>query len=140
MKKLVFLLLICAYSSLNAQSKDEQAVKALLDRQTKAWNEGNIEEFMHGYWNNDSLMFVGKSGVTYGYTPTLNNYKKGYPDKAAMGELSFKFIKFKQLSPVYMFVVGKWHLKRSIGDVEGHYNLLFQKIKGEWVIIVDHSS
>ena len=57
-----------------------------------------------------------------------------------MGELSFQFIKTKKLSPEYIFVVGKWHLKRTIGDIQGHFNLLFQKINNEWVIIVDHSS
>ncbi len=140
MKSLGLILLLLACGPLYAQSKDEKAVMELLDRQSKAWNQGDIEGFMHGYWNNDSLMFVGKSGVTYGYTPTLNNYKKGYPDKTAMGELNFQFIRIKKLSSSYMFVVGKWHLKRSIGDLQGHFNLLFQKIKGEWVIIVDHSS
>ena len=122
------------------QSKDEQAALDLLKRQSSYWNKGDIENFMKGYWENDSLMFVGKSGVTYGYRATLENYKKGYPDRAAMGELSFQFIKTKKLSPEYIFVVGKWHLKRTIGDIQGHFNLLFQKINNEWVIIVDHSS
>lgn len=122
------------------QSTDENAIRQLLDQQTDAWNRGDIENFMKGYWENDSLMFVGKSGVTYGWANTLKNYKKGYPDTAAMGKLSFDYIKIKRLSKKYYFVVGKWHLKRSIGDIGGHYNLLFEKINGQWVIIVDHSS
>jgi ketosteroid isomerase-like protein len=140
MKRTLLFLLVFSPFLLSAQSKDEKAVQDLLERQSKDWNAGNIENFMKGYWENDSLMFVGKSGVTYGYNATLENYKKGYPDRAAMGELSFNFIKIKKLSPEYIFVVGKWHLKRTIGDVQGHFNLLFQKIKGQWVIIVDHSS
>lgn len=122
------------------QSTDENAIRQLLDQQTDAWNRGDIENFMKGYWENDSLMFVGKSGVTYGWANTLKNYKKGYPDTAAMGKLSFDFIKIKRLSKKYYFVVGKWYLKRSIGDIGGHYNLLFEKINGQWVIIIDHSS
>jgi hypothetical protein len=127
---------ICSFG----QTKDEQAALDLLNRQSSYWNKGDIENFMKGYWENDSLMFVGKSGVTYGYRATLENYKKGYPDRAAMGELSFQFIKTEKLSPEYIFVVGKWYLKRTIGDVKGHFNLLFRKINNEWVIIVDHSS
>lgn len=122
------------------QSKDEAAIRKLLDIQTKAWNNGNIEAFMKGYWENDSLMFIGQSGVTYGWTNTLNNYKKNYPDTAAMGKLSFDIITVKKLSDKYYQVVGKWYLTRSIGDASGHYTLLMQKINGEWVIIADHSS
>ena len=140
MKRTLLLLFTLITVSCFSQSKDEQAVLDLLTRQSSFWNKGDIDNFMKGYWENDSLMFVGKSGVTYGYRATLENYKKGYPDKAAMGELSFKFIKVEKLSPEYIFVVGKWHLKRTIGDVGGHYNLLFRKINNEWVIIVDHSS
>jgi uncharacterized protein (TIGR02246 family) len=122
------------------QSKDETAIRKLLDTQTKAWNNGNIEAFMKGYWENDSLMFIGQSGVTYGWTNTLKNYKKNYPDTAAMGKLSFDIITVKKLSDKYYQVVGKWYLQRSIGDASGHYTLLMQKINGEWVIIADHSS
>ncbi|MBO9199647.1 MULTISPECIES: YybH family protein [Niastella] len=123
-----------------AQDKDEQTIRKILSDQTVAWNKGNIEDFMKGYWNNDSLMFIGKSGVTYGYQNTLMNYKKNYNSADAMGTLSFDLIKVQRLSPEYYFVVGKWHLVRKIGDVGGHYNLLFRKVKGAWVIVADHSS
>ena len=95
---------------------------------------------MKGYWQNDSLMFIGKSGVTYGWRKTLDNYKRHYPDTVAMGKLHFKLLELKSLSPVYYFVVGKWHLLRSVGDLEGHFTLLFKKINGEWLIVADHSS
>lgn len=123
-----------------AAGSDEMIIRHLLHEQTKAWNSGNIEGFMKGYWKNDSLMFIGKTGVTYGWTNTLNNYKKGYPDTASMGKLSFDILVVKKLSKEYYQVVGKWFLTRSIGDLSGHYTLLLQKIKGEWVIISDHSS
>ena len=123
-----------------AQSKDEIAIRELLNEQTQAWNQGNIERFMKTYWENDSLMFIGKNGVTYGWLNTLNNYKKNYPDTAAMGKLSFTILTLRPLSAEYFYVVGKWHLQRTIGDLGGHYDLLFKKIKGRWVIVADHSS
>lgn len=123
-----------------AQPADEQAIRKVLNDQIIAWNNGNVEEFMKGYWNNDSLMFIGKSGVTYGYQNTLMNYKKNYNNADAMGTLSFDLVKVQRLSPEYFFIVGKWHLKRKIGDVGGHYNLLFKKINDAWVIVADHSS
>ncbi len=140
MKSLLLAIFLYLCGTAAAQSKDETAIRQLLSRQTADWNSGNIDGFMKGYWESDSLMFIGKSGVTYGYNNTLQNYKKGYPDTAAMGKLTFTLLSLKKLSPEYYFVVGKWHLQRSIGDVSGHYNLLFRKIKGQWVIIADHSS
>ena len=142
MKRNILLLLIFFVSNaLSAQvNKDEKEIRDLLTRQTLSWNGGNIDEFMSGYWNNDSLMFVGKSGVTYGYSNTLNNYKKNYSDSAKMGKLFFDILQVKKLSVDYYWVLGKWFLKRSVGDIGGHYTLLFRKIAGKWMIVADHSS
>jgi hypothetical protein len=140
MKKILLGILLCIAIESIAQSKDEIAIRRLLDEQAVAWNRGNIEDFMKGYWKNDSLMFIGKSGITYGWKNTLNNYKKNYPDTAAMGKLSFNIIAVKQLSFQYFHVAGKWHLQRSIGDLSGYFTLVFKKIEESWVIIADHSS
>lgn len=133
---LILALLVISFSAAGQESE----IRALLHKQTEAWNRGDIEGFMEGYWKNDSLMFIGKSGITYGWQKTLDNYKKGYPDKTAMGFLTFTLIEIKPLSKKYYSVVGKWHLKRSIGDIGGHYTLLLKKIKGQWVVVSDHSS
>ena len=127
-------------STVFAQDKNASAILKLLDTQTAAWNKGDLQGFMKGYWENDSLRFIGKSGITYGWNNTLANYKRGYPDTAAMGKLQFTILVVKKLSPRYYEVVGKWYLKRSIGDASGHYTLLLRKIKGSWVIVSDHSS
>lgn len=141
MKKTVFFLLLLVATTVSAQTKDKQRILAILDAQTNYWNAGDLENFMKGYWKSDSLMFIGKSGVTYGYNNTLENYKKGYPNRDAMGILKFNIIKVEKISADAYFVVGKWHLTREkLGDVEGHYTLFFKKIKGEWVIVADHSS
>lgn len=141
MKQLFFLFLLITAISSNAQTKDKQQILSILDAQTIYWNAGDLENFMKGYWKSDSLMFIGKSGVTYGYNNTLANYRKGYPNRDAMGILKFNILKVEKISADAYFVVGKWHLTREkVGDVEGHYTLLFRKIKGEWVIVADHSS
>ncbi|MEO8402936.1 MAG: DUF4440 domain-containing protein [Chitinophagaceae bacterium] len=140
MKQILFYLFLLISLHGVAQSKEELIIRNMLDTQTQAWNRGDLEGFMKGYWQSDSLMFIGKSGVTNGWQKTLDNYKKGYPDTAAMGKLSFEYISIKRLSFQYFYVIGKWYLKRSIGDVSGHYTLLIKKIKGQWVIIADHSS
>lgn len=136
------ILLVLQFSAFaQAKEKNEDAqIRNLLYTQTQAWNRGDLEAFMQTYWKSDSLMFIGKSGVKWGWEETLNNYKKGYPDTTAMGQLSFDIIQIKRLSVMYYSVVGQWMLKRTIGDLSGHYSLLLRKIKGRWVIVADHSS
>lgn len=135
-----FLIFFLLCSVLCQGQNDETKIRNLLIRQTGAWNSGDIEGFMQTYWQHDSLMFVGKDGVTWGWKNTLEHYIKSYPGKTAMGQLSFDLIQVKALSNEYFFVVGKWMLKRTAGDLSGHYNLLIKKINGEWKIIADHSS
>ena len=142
MRKIILLLIVCIFFFffLTAQSKDETMVRNILAQQSAAWNNGDINAFMSGYWQNDSLMFIGNEGITYGWQKTLENYKKGYPDTTAMGKLHFDLLEVKRLSVMYFFVVGKWHLTRSIGNVGGIFTLMFKKVKNKWVIVADHSS
>jgi len=123
-----------------SQTKDEGIIRALLARQVTAWNAGNIEGYMKGYWENDSLVFIGKNGPTYGYESTLARYKKSYPDADAMGKLTSTIVSVRKLSSDFYFVIGKWHLLRKAGNLNGSYTLLLQRIRGAWVIINDHSS
>lgn len=95
---------------------------------------------MLGYWHSDSLTFVGSRGLTYGWQQTLDNYKKGYPTQESMGKLTFTLLRLEKLSKRSAYVVGRWHLQRSIGDVGGHFILIWKKIKGKWVIVTDHTS
>ena len=140
--KILFLSLFIIVLASNSfsQSKTEKKIISILKTQDESWNKGDIDGFMQTYWQSDSLMFIGKSGVTYGWKNTLNNYKKGYPDTTAMGKLDFTLIDIKKLSRKYYHVVGKWHLTRSIGNLQGHFTLLLRKMKGKWLIIADHSS
>ncbi len=140
--KQCIILPVCLFlaTCLFAQNKDEQDIRNVMTVQTNAWNNGNIDAFMQTYWKSDSLVFIGKTGPTYGWQTTLDNYKKRYPDTAAMGKLHFDLLQLKPLPSGYYFVIGAWHLQRSIGDIGGFYTLLFRKINGKWVIICDHTS
>lgn len=139
MKKLLLLWLLCAAATTYAQTDKEQILQ-VLDMQMKAWNSGSIEQYMTGYWHSDSLVFVGKSGPTYGYDATLQRYKQSYNNTDKMGQLHFDILQVRQLSAEYYYVLGKWALARNAGDVSGSFTLLFRKIKGQWRIVADHSS
>lgn len=121
---------------------ERQAIISLLHRQQAAWNRGDLQGFMEGYWDSDSLMFIGSSGVTFGYHQTLANYRQGYPDVAAMGQLQFSLIRIELLGEASAYVVGNWHLARdpSIGNAAGHFLLVLAKQAGHWVVVADHSS
>jgi hypothetical protein len=140
MRKIIF---SCCLSLLSlfllAQSSDELAIRKLMSDQVNAWNQGSIDNFMKGYWQNDSLQFIGHGGITYGYSNTLNDYKKTYSDSSKMGKLFFTLLKLSKLSNDYYFIVGKWFLKRNAGDIGGYYTLLFRKILGRWLIVTDHT-
>jgi hypothetical protein len=139
--RILFVAIICMVSlSTLAQDKDEQLILNSIDIQKNAWNNGDLVNFMETYWKSDSLMFIGKSGVTYGWQNTMDNYKRGYPDAAAMGKLNFEILQVKRLSVLYFSVVGKWQLTRTAGNLSGHFSLLFKKIGSRWLIVSDHSS
>jgi len=119
---------------------DRTKILKVMADQESSWNEGDIDSFMNGYWESDSLMFVGKSGVTYGYQNTYRRYQQGYPDQRSMGNLTFEILHLTSLGKKTALMVGKWHLKREDGDLGGHFTLTWRKIEGEWVIVVDHTS
>ena len=143
MRSLVIIIALAAISAFNplqAQDSEVSRIKALMNAQLNAWNQGNVEGFMQTYWKSDSLLFIGKKGVTYGWQATLDNYRKAYPGKEGMGTLAFDLLEFKKIAADVYFVVGKWSLTRSIGDLSGHFSILLRRIDGEWKIVADHSS
>lgn len=135
-----FILLVALPFMAQAKGNDEAAIRKMLAAQVAEWNKGKIEGYMKGYWESDSLIFIGSKGPRYGYAMTLKKYKEAYPDADHMGVLTSTILSMKKLSGDHYFIVGSWALKRKAGDVGGSYTLLIRKIKGEWVIVCDHSS
>lgn len=140
MRRLAFLLLFTLSLFTYSQSPDEKAIREVLAQQEECWNVGDLECFMEGYWKSDQLIFIGSKGVTYGWQKTLDNYKISYPNKAAMGTLTFELINLEPLSDDFWTVIGKWSLKREKDNPNGHFSLIFRRLGNEWVIVSDHSS
>ncbi len=114
-------------------------IRSVLGRQVNAWNEGNIDGFMEGYWKSDSLLFIG-SKITYGWDSTLVRYKKSYPDKAAMGQLRFDIMRVDFVSKDSYLVTGRYTLMRANDQPTGIFTLLVKRINAEWVVVYDHTS
>ena len=118
---------------------DREAILQVMKQQEVDWNEGDIEGFMEGYWNSDSLLFVGNSGITQGYKATLERYIKNYDSREKMGTLHFEILSLSQVNEEVYFMTGRYNLSRSIGDATGIFTLVWKKIDGKWLIISDHT-
>ena len=142
MKNLILLIsIVCLNSfSIQAQNPDKEAIKGLLEVQRQAWNNYDIEGFMEGYWKSEDLKFYGSNGVTYGWDNTLERYKKAYPTKEHFGTLEFVLNEISIIDKGSYYVMGEYHLKRTIGNADGIFMIILKKIKGEWKIIADTSS
>lgn len=139
MKKL-FLFSLMLFLATFSFAQDKRAISNLLEKQRLAWNRGDLDGYMQGYWKSDSLVFVGKSGPKYGWKTTLDNYKKSYPDDSAMGILTFNILQINIIDLKNAFVLGGWKLKRDADEPQGFFTLWLKRIKGEWKIVSDHSS
>lgn len=136
---LIFIALSIAYSQSSFHSEKIEIMKVLMDQEA-AWNKGSIEQYMFGYWNSDSLRFIGSKGIQYSWQNTFDGYQKSYPDKATMGQLKFDIISVEQLSEKKALMIGKWHLTRDKGNIGGHFTLIWQKFEEGWRIVLDHTS
>lgn len=132
--------LSCAAQKGTTQSDDKTAILNVMAAQEKAWSENDLEGFMQGYWKSDSLKFYGSNGLTKGWQQTLDNYKAGYPTKDHSGTLTFEIDDISKIEANSYWVMGRYFLKRNVGDANGNFLIIFKKIDGEWKIVADMSS
>lgn len=123
-----------------AARSPQDEIRAVLDAQVQAWNRGDIDRFMEGYWKSDKTEFVGSSGVMRGWQAVLDRYRKTYPDRRAMGRLTFSNLEITLLSPGATLVLGYWKLDRERDHPGGVFTLVFRKFPEGWRIINDHTS
>ena len=123
-----------------AKPDERAAIRALLEAQAKAWNAGDIEGFMTGYWKSDETEFAGASGVLRGWQALLDRYRRTYPDRTAMGQLTFSDLSINVLSADAAYIVGRWQLERENDHPGGVFTLIVRKFPEGWRIVHDHTS
>jgi ketosteroid isomerase-like protein len=126
--------------SVSAHATPASEITAVLTAQSAAWNRGDIDAFMQSYAQIDTLSFASGGKVTLGWRPTLDGYKKRYPDKAAMGTLTFTAIEITELAPDAAIAFGRWKLTREKDTPHGLFTLTLKKTSAGWRIIQDHTS
>ena len=128
-----------APTQLNHQENTQAIRQVMLDQQ-QAWSNHDLEGFMQGYWKSDSLKFYGQSGLTKGWQPTLDNYKKSYPSAAHSGALTFELLDISPIADDAYWVMGRYHLAREVGDAHGSFIVIFKNINDQWKIVADMSA
>lgn len=135
---IIFFFLVIVHT-ISAQNEDENAIKAILAEQEEAWSKNDLEGFMEGYWQSDSLTYYSGGGVTQGWQTTLDNYKKGYPTKKDTGTLNFEIDAITQINDGAYYVMGEYFLTLEAGDRKGTFMIIFKRIEGKWKIVADSS-
>ncbi|MBI2619310.1 MAG: DUF4440 domain-containing protein [Ignavibacteriales bacterium] len=138
MKSAFGVLLFCTSLS-PAQSAEEQ-IRTVLSDQMDAWNRGDLEGYMKGYWDSDQTTFVSGGSVTEGYAEVLSRYKKRYDSREKMGILSFEELTVRMLSEGISMVTGLWRLRRNDDSPWGRFTLILEKKSEGWRITYDHTS
>jgi uncharacterized protein (TIGR02246 family) len=138
----VGLVLLAAAGPIAAQGAAAAAVRAVLDAQVEAWNRGDLEAFMAGYWNSPDLVFQSGATLTRGWQATRERYRRRYQSEGKeMGRLRFEELDVQPLGPDAVFIRGRWHLTMKDGsEPNGLFTLLARRIRGEWKIVHDHTS
>ena len=126
-----------------AQSKGEKIksdIRSVMDTQVEAWNRGDIDGFMAGYWKSENLVFVSGDNVTKGWQQTNDRYKKSYDTREKMGVLTFSELEIEILSKDSAKVLGRWKVAHEPKDDQGRFTLIFRKFREGWKIVHDHTS
>ena len=138
---LTTLVLLISSASVFAQpGRAESAIRRVMDEQAAAWNRGDIDGFMAGYWRSEKLTFISGTEVTRVWQPTLDRYKKNYDSRTKMGVLTFSDLEITMLSKNVAVVLGSWSLAREKDTPHGKFTLTFRKFKEGWRIVLDHTS
>lgn len=136
---IIILFFLGALNFVAAQNEDEATIKAILTEQEKAWSNNDLEGFMEGYWESDSLTYYSGGKITQGWRTTLDNYKKGYSSKKETGTLNFQIDAMTKINSDAYYVMGQYFLTRDAGDKNGTFMIIFKRIAGQWKIIADSS-
>jgi len=122
------------------KEQDKNSIISVLEKQEKAWNEGNIDTFMQGYLKSEDLVFNGSSGPIYGWNSVRDRYIRSYPTKEKMGQLNFKIQKISSVSENVAQLLGQFFLYYPDKELSGYFSLIWLKTDNGWLILSDHTS
>ncbi len=129
-------------SQLHTASPTELGCIKVLLAQERAWNQGDLTTFTQAYKNSPDIIFLSNS-LTRGFSGMLDTYRHNYPNRAAMGTLTFSDLQVLPLDDRFAVTTGHYKLDRGRkegGNAEGVFSLVMEKTPDGWKIIVDHTT
>ena len=119
---------------------EKAAILDTVHQMEDAWNSGDFRGYMAGFKNPD-VVFVSGGKFQEGWQGTLDHYVRDYGGSAERrGRLHFYNMKVDLLAPDAAMLVGQYRLERGPRVTEGVNTRLFRKIKGTWLITMNHVS
>ena len=122
------------------QAKDREQIETIFFKQEKDWNKGAIDAFMEAYLKSDKIVFNGSNGPEYGWDNVKQRYLRSYPDRETMGKVTFELLELFAVDDSMALLIGSFYLKRTAGDIEGYFTLVWKKVNNQWYIVSDHTS
>jgi len=121
---------------------DRAAVLAVLEAQAAAWNRGDLDRFLDGYWRSEQTVFAGGGQVHRGFDAMAARYRETYGSREQMGRLSFSGLAFESMEADRAVVTGAWELERTGQELRpgGVFTLIFRRLPEGWRIVHDHTS
>ncbi len=136
------LVLIAGCAAAGDREADRSAILGLLTAQAEAWNRGDLDAFVEGYWRSPGVVFAGGDKIHRGFEAMLARYRAAYPTREKMGRLTFSSLAFEELESDRAVVTGSWVLETAGQEKRpgGVFTLLLRRFPEGWRIVHDHTS
>lgn len=128
------------YDPASTETSARQAVQQVLDEQAAAWNRGDLDGFMAGYWNSPDLSYYS-ADVRRGWQAVREHYRRRYPaGSKGLGTLTFSDLDIEVVAADRAWVRGRWQLNDDGQSHSGVFTLVLRKMPEGWRIVHDHTS
>ncbi len=116
-------------------------ILGVLDHGARAWDAGNLDEFLSDYLPDSGTTFITKTGVLHGIDAIRGVYAARFAPGARRDSLHFQNVEVDVLAPDVVNTIAWYVLTR--GDsitARGPTSLVMRRVNGRWRIVHDHSS
>jgi ketosteroid isomerase-like protein len=134
------LALLLVFLAVPVAANPQSDILSVIARMEAAWNRGDFRGYMFGF-ENPGVVFVSGGKFQDGWQGTLDHYVRDYGGSAERrGKLHFYNMKVEMLAPDAAMLIGQYRLERGPRITEGVNTRLFRKIRGQWLITMNHVS